>query len=305
MFTTLIVQPIFNVLAFIYAIVPGHNFGLSLVLFTALSRLALWPLLKKQLHQAKAMRELQPELKKIKQATKGDKQKESAMTMELYRERGINPFGQIGLLILQLPLFIALYSGINKIVADPNEIINFSYSFIRDLGWMKDLAGDISKFDMSFLGVVDLHRAALGAQGVYIPGLIIVLSSAILQYFVSKQLMPDTGEAKGLKSILKEANTGKMAEQSDVNAAVSRNMLYLTPLLIAFITIRIPAALALYLLAGSVVAFFQQRSILQTDQVELEAIADGESTEAVLLEKPGKPPKTKSKKSSNRKKKRR
>ena len=58
----------------------------------------MWPLVKKQLHHAKAMRELQPELKKIKQATKGDRQKESMLVMELYKEKGINPFSSIGLI---------------------------------------------------------------------------------------------------------------------------------------------------------------------------------------------------------------
>src|SRR5882762_8147392 len=99
MFTTLIVQPIFNLLVLIYAILPGHNFGLAIIIFTVIVRLLLWPLVKKQLHQAKAMRELQPEIKRIKQATKGDRQKESAMLMELYKEREISPFGSIGIVI--------------------------------------------------------------------------------------------------------------------------------------------------------------------------------------------------------------
>ncbi len=83
MFTTIVIQPIFNLLVLIYAILPGHNFGLAIIIFTVLVRLLMWPLVKKQLHQAKAMRELQPELKRIKQATKGDRQKESTMIMQL------------------------------------------------------------------------------------------------------------------------------------------------------------------------------------------------------------------------------
>src|ERR1700730_4191738 len=106
MFTTLIVRPIFNLLVFIYAILPGHNFGLAIIIFTVLTRLLMWPLVKKQLHTAKAMRVLQPELKRIKQEAKGDRQKESMMVMALYKEKGVNPFSSIGLLILQLPIFI-------------------------------------------------------------------------------------------------------------------------------------------------------------------------------------------------------
>ena len=99
MFNTLIVQPIFNLLVLIYALLPGHNFGMAIILFTILVRLLMWPLVKKQLHQAKAMRELQPELKRIKKAAAGDKQKESMLMMELYKEREINPFGMLFLII--------------------------------------------------------------------------------------------------------------------------------------------------------------------------------------------------------------
>src|SRR5471032_2049085 len=92
MFTALIVKPIFNLLVLVYALLPGHNFGLALIIFTIVIRLLLWPMLKKQLHQAKAMRGLQPEIKKVKAAAKGDRAKESKLLMELYKERGINPF---------------------------------------------------------------------------------------------------------------------------------------------------------------------------------------------------------------------
>src|SRR4051812_529831 len=112
LFTTLIAQPIFNLLVLIYAILPGHNFGLAIIIFTIIVRLLLWPLVKKQLHQTKMMRKLQPELKRIKKEAKGNRQKESMMTMELYKERGINPFGSIGVMLVQLPILIALYSGL-------------------------------------------------------------------------------------------------------------------------------------------------------------------------------------------------
>ena len=74
MFQTLVVQPIYNILVAIYGIMPGHDLGVSLILFTILIRFAMWPLLKKQLRQNKAMQDLKPELKKIKKAAAGDKQ---------------------------------------------------------------------------------------------------------------------------------------------------------------------------------------------------------------------------------------
>ena len=119
MFTTLIVQPIFNLLVLIYALIPGHNFGVAIILFTILVRLLMWPLVKKQLHHAKAIRELQPELKKIKEATKGDRQKQSLMTMELYKEKQINPFASLGVLAVQIPILLGLFFAVKRIVEKP------------------------------------------------------------------------------------------------------------------------------------------------------------------------------------------
>ena len=70
MFQQFVVQPIFNLLVFIYSIIPGHNFGIALIVFTVVVRLCMWPLVKKQLHQTKITRALQPELKRIKKESK-------------------------------------------------------------------------------------------------------------------------------------------------------------------------------------------------------------------------------------------
>ena len=172
MFTTLIVRPIFNLLVIIYALIPGHNFGLAIIIFTIIVRLLMWPLVKKQLHQAKAMRELQPEIKRIKKESAGDRQKESLLLMELYKEKEINPFSSIGIVLLQLPIFIGLYSCLRRIVVDPHNIIKFSYPFVRNLAWIKILAGDIHKFDATLFGVVDLTKSALlKTGGIYWPAI--------------------------------------------------------------------------------------------------------------------------------------
>src|SRR5665213_280797 len=193
MFTTLIVQPIFNLLVLIYALLPGHNFGLALIIFTIIIRLLLWPLVRKQLRQTKAMRALQPELKKIKAATKGDRQKEMAMQMELYKERGINPYGTIPITILQVIVLIGLYSGLRRVIANPHNLISFAYPALRHLNWMQQLGHNIHLFDNTLFGVVNLSRSALvPGGGIYYPAMIIVLGSAIAQFFQAKQLMPTT-----------------------------------------------------------------------------------------------------------------
>src|SRR3990167_8619086 len=274
MFTTLIVQPIFNLLALIYAILPHHNFGLAIIIFTIIVRLAMWPLVKKQLHHAKAMRDLQPEVKKIKAAAKGDRRKESQLVMELYKERQINPFSSIGILLVQVPILIGLYVGISRLINDTQQIINLSYPALHNLAWMKELMADITKFDATLFGLVDLTRPALGEEGLYIPALIIVVAGAISQFFQSKQLMPQSQDARSLRKILSEAGKGKSADQSEVNAAVGRSMLYLIPAFVFIIGLSLPAALPLYCLTSSLVALIQQTIILREDVSEAEALAD-------------------------------
>lgn len=277
MFTTLIVQPLFNLLTLIYAILPGHNFGIALIVFTIIIRLLMWPLVKKQLHQAKGMRKLQPEIKKIKQATKGNRQKESQMLMELYKERGINPFATFPILIIQLIVLFGLYSGLTKIIKDPHTLVTFSYPFVQNLSWMQELAGNIHLFDNTLFGVVDLGKAAWSQAGIYWPAMFIVLGSAVAQYFQAKQLMPQEKDQRSLRAILKEAGTGKQADQSEINAAVASSTRFLIPIMIFVFTVGIPSALGLYWLVSGLVAFIQQSIVLNRDEEEMEAIADGPS----------------------------
>lgn len=307
MFQTFIVEPIFNLLVFIYATLPGHNFGAAIIIFTVVVRLLMWPLVKKQLHHAKAMRELQPELKRIKQDAKGDRQKESLMVMELYKERQISPFGSIGILVVQLIILIGLYSGLNKVVHDPQAIINNSYEWVRNLSWLRQLGNDIGQFDASLLGLIDLSRPAIGQAGWYLPALFLVFGSAAIQFLQSSQLMPQQKDSRKLRQILKEAGEGKQADQSEVNAAIGRSTKYFIPFMIFIFTVGIPSALSLYWLVSGMVAYLQQSKVLKQDEEELDAIADAsikkDVIEGEVIEKP-KPGKAKTSKKSNKRRKR-
>ncbi|MEK7599562.1 MAG: YidC/Oxa1 family membrane protein insertase [Patescibacteria group bacterium] len=274
MFTTLVVQPLFNLLALIYALIPGHNFGLALIIFTIIIRLALWPMVKKQLHQAKAMRKLQPEIKRVKKATKGNRAQESQMLMELYKERGINPFATFPTLIVQFIILIGLYSGLNKLIHDPNALVTFTYPFVQGLPWMEQLAKNIHLLDNTLFGFVDLSRAALGKGGVYWPAMFLVIGSAVAQFYQTKQLMPSNKDGRSLRTILKEAGTGKQADQSEVNAAVFSSTKFLLPVMIFVFTVNLASALSLYWFVGGIVAYIQQSIVLNKDEEEMEAIAD-------------------------------
>lgn len=298
LFRTFVEQPVFNLLELIYATIPGHDLGISIIIFTIIIRVLLWPLVKRQLHQAKAMRKLQPKLKEIKKAAGGDRQKEARLQMELYKEHGVKPFATIGTLLIQLPIFIALYQAVNKLVNDPNVLLTFSYDWVKDLPYIQELAADISKFDHTLLGVVDLSAKAIGSSGLYVPALIVAILAAVMQYYQSKLMMVDSKDAKKLSQILREAAEGKQADQSEVGASVSRTMMYFLPFITFIFAVSVPSALSLYLLTSSAVGYLQQAYVLNQDKEEMHELA----VEAEKKEE--QKPKTKKKKTPAKKKRR-
>lgn len=302
-FNVLIAQPIFNLLILIIALLPGHNFGVAIIIFTIIIRMAMYPLLKKQLHHAMAMKKLQPEIKRIKKETKGNKQKESQMMMALYKEREINPFASFGIILVQLPILIALYAGITKIVKNPQEIINLAYSWVGNLPYMQSITADIHNFHANLVGLIDLTRLPLGPTGVYWPAMILVVGSVVVQYMQSKQLMMPDKNTRGLKQILKDTASGKEVDQSEVQAATSRFTLFFIPFIIFFVSMSLPAALSLYWLVGGLVALAQQTYILKQDVIEMEATVDTKPAEAQIITP--KKPKNKKKASKKSSKKRR
>jgi YidC/Oxa1 family membrane protein insertase len=243
----------------------------------------MYPLLRKQLHNAIAMKKLQPEMKKIKKAAAGDKQKESALMMELYKEKGVNTFSSIGIIIVQLPILIALYRGITAIVKNPEVIITHTYGFIQHLPYIQQLTNNIKSFDETFVGFVNLAQPALGPKGLYIPAMILVIGSVIVQFFQSKQLMLTNKEQRGLKQIFKDSAAGKEIDQSEIQAATGRFTLYFIPGIIFLVSVNLPSALSLYWLVGGLVALAQQTYILRKDSEEMIAIVDNEPAEAEVI----------------------
>jgi YidC/Oxa1 family membrane protein insertase len=273
-FDILIVQPIFNLLIGLYSIIPGGDFGISLILFTILVRFALFPLVKKQLHQTKMMRKLQPELVKIKKRAKGNKQLEGMQMMELYKKHGVSPFRSIGILLVQLPIFIALYSVIQIFTLHRDQIAKFTYDFMEGIGPIKHLIDHPDQFNEKLLGVVDLTKAAFSNNGVDIFLIILAVAAAVTQYIMSKQTMPHNESKKRLRDIMKEAADGKSADQSEMNAAMMGKMMKVLPFFMFFIMISVPGALALYYAVSNMVAVAQQSYLLKKDEAELEDIAD-------------------------------
>lgn len=276
MFDTIVVQPIFNLLFFIYSLIPGGDFGVALVIFTIIIRLLMWPLLKKQLHQARAMQKMQPELVKIKAATKGNKQLESMQMMELYKKYDISPFSSIGILLIQLPIFIALFNVIQIFTSQRHQINNFTYEFLKGIRPIKDLIANPDQFNEKMLGFIDLSKQAITSipNGIDWFILILAIAAAVTQYIISKQTAPKNQSNKRLRDIMNEAADGKTASQGEMNAVMMNKMVKFLPIMMFFIMINLPGALVLYYTVSNIVAVAQQGSILKGDVEEMIQIAD-------------------------------
>lgn len=274
-FDLLIVQPIFNLLAVIYALVPGTDFGIALIIFTILVRFLMWPLIKKQLHQTKVQREIQPELKKIKQKANGNKQLEGQLMMELYREKGVNPLGSIGTLLLQLPIFIALYNVIRIITQHSDQIAHWTYGIVEKLQPIQNIINDPTHyFNDSLLGVVNLSKTAVSNGQIYWPLMLLAVLCAVLQYYQSKQISPQPTEHKRLRDVMAATANGQQVDQAEVSAIMSQRMLMIFPFMTFFIMIYLPGAITLYTVVGSIVAIIQQHIILNKDVEEMEVLAE-------------------------------
>lgn len=301
LFDLVLVQPIFNILVVIYGLVPGQDFGIALIIFTAIVRLLMWPLVKKQLHQTKVMRAIQPELVKIKARAKGNRQLEAQMMMELYKERGVSPFSSIGTLLLQLPIFIALFAVVNLITTNHNNIAKFTYDFFEGIpGIQSAITGQLNH---TLLGVVDLTKHAFDG-GIYWPLLIMAIIAAVLQFFQSKMLLPQPKEKRRLRDMLKEQATGKQVDQAEMSAQMTSKMIWLFPLLTFWVSTYLSGALVLYLLTTNAVAIVQQYLVLHKDESDLKKLSTNtkdrvqKAVEAEVVE-------TKPKKGASSKKKRR
>src|SRR5665647_1506731 len=149
LFHSVIYQPLYNVLVFFYNTIPGHDFGIAIIVTTLLIKTLFIPLSKKQIESQKKMQELQPKLKEIQKKYKDDKEKQTKAVMEFYKENKTNPFAGCLPLVIQLVVLIAIYRVIINI-SQAGFTIHQSdlYSFINNPGGVRHL----------FLNFVDLTK---------------------------------------------------------------------------------------------------------------------------------------------------
>jgi len=125
----IIAVPILKGLKFFYSVIP--NYGIAIILVTLLIRMLLFPLQFKSFKSMKKMQKLQPQLQKIKEKYKDEPQKVQKATMELFKKSGANPMSGCLPLILQMPVFFAMY----QVFLHSVELLGAPFAF-----WITDLS---------------------------------------------------------------------------------------------------------------------------------------------------------------------
>ncbi|HLD70949.1 MAG TPA: YidC/Oxa1 family membrane protein insertase [Negativicutes bacterium] len=226
-FDVVLYRPLFNALILIYNYLPGHDFGLAIIILTAIIKVILYPLSVKALNSQMAMQKLQPKLQEIQKKYKDDKEKQAKETLELYRSEKLNPFSGLFLVMLQLPILIALYRVFWRGIK-PEELV-IVYGFV---------ANPVS-INTMFFGLVDLAA----------PSFLFAVVAGILQFFQTKMLMPKVKKEK--------------AEPRDIAAMMQTQMVYFFPLITVVILIKLPSALGLYWIASGAFSIAQQYFLLK------------------------------------------
>lgn len=236
-FNTILYQPLFNALVLLYWYIPGRDFGIAVILFTVIIKLAFYPLASKGIKSQKALQELQPKIKEIQEKYKTDRQKQSMALMELYKKEKVSPFSGLMPLFVQLPILIALFQLFGDSFG-PKQLA-FLYTFMPQL----------SQINTSFLGIINLAEASI----------ILAIITGITQFFQTKMMIPAPAPSTALR-----ASAGKPA--SDFSQIMQKQMLYFFPIFTVFILWRMPAAIALYWLTTTIFTIGQQYIILKRNE---------------------------------------
>jgi len=235
-------------ISFFYDLIP--NVGVAIILLTIAVGLVMFPLTLKQTRSMKAMQEIQPDLKRLQKEYKHDKKELQERTMALYRERGVNPAAGCLPLILQMPIWFALFQVLRQ----------FSFSleggparFVPEgsalYGAVVDAATNATPLDFLWMDMritpAEAFQAGFVAAISYLVTIFIVMGTA---YWQQRQTM-----AKAKKD-------GK-----DQQPMPGQAIMKIFPIFFGFISFTLPAGLVVYFAASQIFRIGQQALIIGMD----------------------------------------
>ena len=224
-FNEALYRPILNLTIGLYDLL-WNDFGLAILALTVIVRLAIWPLTHKALANQKAMMDLQPKLKEVQNKHKDNKEEQAKAMMALYAEHKVSPFSSCLPLLIQLPLFIALYRVLSAGLK--SEHLDELYSFISNPGTISTMS----------LGFLDLSK----------PSIVLTVLAAGAQFVQAKMMQ---------RKDVKVHTEGSKDE--DTMAIMNKQMLYMMPAMTLFIGWKLPAGLTLYWLLTNLAMIAQQK----------------------------------------------
>ena len=227
-FNTILYQPLFNLLVWLYNVIPGHDIGLAILLLTLLIKLVLYPFSLQALKAQKALAELQPKIEELKVKYKDNKETMSREMMNLYKENKVNPLSSCLPVLIQLPFLIAVYrvfiSGLGS------KGLENLYSFVAHPGHINAVS----------LGFLDLSK----------PNLILAVLAGAAQFWQAK-MMPRQAPPKNVAG-----SSG--AKDEGMATMMNKQMLYFMPAVTILIGASLPGGLTFYWFLTTLLTVGQQ-----------------------------------------------
>jgi len=214
-------------LRLLYQVVP--NWGLTIILFSVMTKMLFWPLTKSSTMSMRRMQEMQPKMKKLQEKHKDDPQRQSKEMMALYKEHGVNPLNMGGCLplLVQMPVFWALFTILRKSI----DLRQAEFAF-----WIQDLSQPDVLFKLPF------SLPVFGDNFSLLP----ILMSVGMYLQTKFQQTPTAG-----------AGDNPMAQQMKM-------MTTLMPVMMFFFFYKSPSGLVLYWLVNTVLTALQTWRISKT-----------------------------------------
>ncbi len=230
---TFLYNPIFNLLVFLYNIIPGHDVGVAIIVLTIIIKLLLLPLSLKATKSQKVLQDIQPKMDEIKKKYKDNKEAQAKALMDLYKKEKVNPLSSCFPLLIQFPFLIALFqvfrNGFNP------SALQVVYPFIH----RPDHLNPIS------LGHIDLSN----------PIPLLAVLTGIAQFWQTKML-----------SHKKPPIKSEGAKDESMTAMMNKQMMYVMPILTVFIGLRFPGGLLLYWFVNTLLMILQQEIMFKKDK---------------------------------------
>lgn len=248
-FSSIFIIPILNVLVAFYVMfsflrIP-FALGFAIITLTFLIRLILQPFFNQQMQTAKKMQDIKPQLDILNKKYKGDKKRIQQEQLKLYQQAGINPAAGCLFMVIQIPVFIALYQAMllflqsgdqAKIIAGINKVLYSKALYIKAI-------------DPNFFGFNLAASPNTAGNPIYY---VIPLITAVLQYY---QVKVSTPAQPNLPT------TDKKGGQEDFQKAMTSQMKYIFPLLIGWFAYTLPVGLSLYWNVFSLFSIIQYRKL--------------------------------------------